>query len=339
MADDEKKLRLTLREFGLSDPAINAAWPSWWSDDAESSASAKAELRFSLARKLGLDPRSLLEDDTPRFVWRDEAKFKRLSSESDLERAAISSFGISIARALVAGSGSGTSIVGVDARRLRKSILASQHFVRLVDLLGLCWAMGIPVIHLRVFPLPAKRMSAMAVRIGERFAVLLGQDSEYPAPVAYYLAHEIGHLALGHVKDNAAIVDLQDSLESAGGEDDEERSADRYALELLTGASDPLVTTETRHFTAKQLAQNLLQTAHAVRIEPGTLALCFGHSSGDWPKAYAAMNAIYTTRQPVWQQVNQAAQRELLWSAIPDDMAAFVGAVMGGIPNDQSGRR
>jgi hypothetical protein len=67
--------------------------------------------------------------------------------------------------------------------------------------------------------------------------------------------------------------------------------------------------------------------------------LCFGHSSGDWAKAYAAMNAIYTTRQPVWRQVNQVAQQELLWSAIPDDMAAFVGAVMGGILDDQRGRR
>ena len=65
-------LRLRLRGLGLSDSAVSAAWPRWWSEDAESSASARAELRFGVARRLGLDPHSLLEDrDAPRFLWRD----------------------------------------------------------------------------------------------------------------------------------------------------------------------------------------------------------------------------------------------------------------------------
>src|SRR6266478_1051876 len=90
-----RRFRQRLRGFGFTDPAIDAAWPSWWSDEAESSFSAQTELRFSIARKLGLEPRSLLEDETePRFIWRDEARFKRLSGESDLERAGITSFGM-----------------------------------------------------------------------------------------------------------------------------------------------------------------------------------------------------------------------------------------------------
>lgn len=332
-----KKLRWILQGLGLSDSAIDAAWPGWWSDEAEISESANAELRFSLARKLGLDPRSLLEGEEPRFVWWDEGKFKRVSSESDLERAAISSFGASISRALVAATKAGHSIEGVNAQQMRDLILANEPFVRLVDLLGLCWAIGIPVIHLRVFPLPAKRMCAMAVQVGDRFAILLGKDSDYPAPIAYFLAHELGHIVLGHLEDQAAIVDLQDPLEANGDSDEEERAADRFALELLTGVSEPTVTTETRRYTATQLAQNLLATAHEVRIEPGTLALCFGHSTGDWPKAYAAMKAIYTTKQPVWSEVNQIALRQFDWTAIPEDLAFFVRAVMGGLSNGEGG--
>jgi Zn-dependent peptidase ImmA (M78 family) len=331
------KLRRNLRRFGLSDSAVNAAWPGWWGDEAEGSPSAQVELRFSLARKLGLDPRSLLEDDAPRFVWRDEGKFKRLSSESDTERAAITSFGISIARGLVAATAEGPLIEGVEAQELRNSILARQDYVRLVDLLGVCWAMGIAVIHLRVFPLTAKRMCAMSVRVGNRFAILLGQDSEYPAPICYFIAHEIGHAALGHIKNESALIDLVDPLESIDS-DHEEQAADRYALELLTGTPTPTVTTETRRFTAKQLARNLLQTAKEVRIEPGTLALCFGHSTGDWKKAYAAMKEIYSTRQPVWEQVNKIALDQLDWVAIPDDLAHFVRAVMGGMKRHEGSR-
>lgn len=337
MSQDAKNLKLSLQKLGLSDSAVYAAWPSWWSEDAERSASALTELRFSLARKLGLDPRSLLEDEEPRFVWRDEAKFKQLSSESKRDRAAICSFGVSIGRELVAATKPGPSIEGLDVRRLRESILASQPFVRFVDLLGLCWGIGIPVIHLRVFPLPAKRMCAMAVRIGDRFAILLGKDSEYPAPIAYFLAHELGHAALGHVEGNAAVVDLEDPLEAADDSDDEERAADRYALELLTGMPEPTVTTETKRFTANQLARNLLEIAGDVQIEPGTLALSFGHCTGDWEKAYAAMKAIYATKRPVWAEVNRIALKELVWASMPDDFAYFVRAVMGGVSDDEGG--
>lgn len=319
--------------MGFSDPAIEAAWPSWWSEDAEASTSAQVELRFSLSRKLGLDPRALLENDEPRFVWRD-AKFKRLSTESEVERAAMSSYGVSIGRVIIAAARQRHSIGSASAHDLRASILATQPFVRLIDLLGLCWAVGIPVIHLRVFPLTAKRMCAMAIRADSRFAILLGKDSEYPAPIAYYLAHELGHIALKHLKDGDAVVDLTDPLEAAGGADDEEQAADRYALELLTGMPKPTVSTATRRFTATQLAQNLLQTAPQVQIEPGTLALCFGHTTGEWAKANAAMKVIYAQPQPVWTEVNQVAQRELDWAVIPEDTRFFLRAVIGGLPSD-----
>ncbi len=53
------KARL-IQRTGLTDDAVTAAWPDWWGQEAEVSASANAELRFSLARKLGLDARTLL---------------------------------------------------------------------------------------------------------------------------------------------------------------------------------------------------------------------------------------------------------------------------------------
>src|SRR5262245_58890952 len=79
---DANSLKWSLQKLGFSDTAIDAAWPEWWSVDADASASANAELRFSLARKLGLDPRSLIENDEPRFVWR-EAKYKHLTGENE----------------------------------------------------------------------------------------------------------------------------------------------------------------------------------------------------------------------------------------------------------------
>lgn len=335
---DAKTLKWTLEKFGLSDPAISAAWPEWWSDDAEASASAQTELRFSLARKLGLDPKSLLEEDEPRFVWKSNAKFKHLTSESELERAALTSFGTSIARSMVVATELQGSLEGLSAGELREKILKNQKFVRLVDLLGLCWAIGIPIIYLKVFPHSAKRMCAMTARVGSRFAILLGKDAQYPAPIAYYVAHELGHIALGHLKNTEALIDLQDPLE-ADENDEEELAADRYALELLTGRPEPVVEVGAKRFTAAQLGRNLLQSSQGLRVEPGTLALCFGHSTGDWAKAYGSMGTIYTNKQQVWTEVNRLAAKQLEWSAMTDDIAMFMRAVMGGVSDDVSSSR
>ena len=326
-------LRLRLRGLGLSDSAISAAWPHWWSEDAEASASARAELRFGIARRLGLDPHSLLEQrDEPRFLWREEARFKHLSGESERERAGITSFGRAIASILVnASQPPAGDLAGVAAHDLRENILVSgQPFVTLIDLLSLSWGLAVPVVHLRVFPWPQKRMAAMTVRVGDRSSVLLGKDSSYPATIAFYLAHELGHIALQHVAADRQIVDLEDETPAADSEDQEEQEADAFALELLTGLPAPIVLpTGPGGVHGRALAHAALESAQDLRVEPGTLALCFGHSTGDWRTANAALGHIYTDAQPMWTYVNAVARQQLALGDMPVDAFAFLDAVLG----------
>jgi hypothetical protein len=326
-------LRFRLRGLGLSDNVISAAWPRWWSNNAEDSVSARAELRFGLARRLGLDPSSLLEDrDEPRFLWREEARFKHLSGETELERAGITSFGRAIASILMAGLDEPAQLLsGVPPQELRASVLASgQPFVTLADLLALSWAVGIPVVHLRVFPWPQKRMAAMTVKVGSRSAILLGKDSSYPANIAFYLAHELGHVALNHIPADGQIVDLEDEVPSPGAGDGEERDADAFALELLTGDPAPTVLPSGPGWAhGRALAQAALQAAPTLQIEPGTLALCFGHSTGDWRTTNAALGQIYSDPQPVWTYVNAIAHQQLVSADLSLDALDFLDAVMG----------
>lgn len=325
----ERDLKRRLKAIGLSEGAIAAAWPQWWSQDADASPSARLELHFSVARKLGIDPRSLLDaEGTPRFIWRDEARFKHLSGESDAERAAISSFGRALGALLVAGATPLIDSRGADAASLRNVVLQHQPFVRLSDLLSVCWSIGTPAVHLRVFPRPQKRMAAMAVRVGGHGAILLAKDSSYPAHVAFYLAHELGHLLLGHLDREAAIVDLEST--HLGTDDDmEEREADRFALELLTGTPDPRVLPTHHRYNAPALAAAVLDAGPQMRVEPGTLALCFGFTTQNWPVVKAAMRFIYQQAKPVWKEVNAIARRELDFTRIPEDAHAFIDSVLG----------
>ncbi|MBZ5670950.1 MAG: hypothetical protein LAO04_14630 [Acidobacteriia bacterium] len=328
MKDNASRLKWRLRQIGLGAPAINAAWPTWWSDAAEASASAQTELRFSLARKLGLDPRSLLEDDEqPRFIWRDEARFKHLSGESVLELSAIASFGTALARYLVSATAAPTPGAAWTSTSLRRAILRRQPYVRLVDLLAVCWSFGIPAVHLRIFPCERKRMAAMAVRVGGRNAIMLGKDAVYPPHVAFYLAHELGHVGLGHLSRGLAVVDF-DSPRLSSPDDPEEVAADRFALELLTGLHEPKVLPQSG-YSAVELARVALDASHHLKIEPGTLALCFGYSTGHWASANAALRRIYSKRQPVWVGINKLALNQLSLDLIPDDARAYLRSVLG----------
>jgi len=328
--DNASQLKKRLTNVGLSDAAINAAWPDWWSDAASDSASAQTELRFSIARKLGLDPRSLLEDNQePRFIWRDEARFKHLSGEGQLERSAITSFGTALGRFLAASTSVVASLPNFDAIELRKLILREQRYVRLLDLLSVCWSIGIPVVHLRVFPTLRKRMAAMSVQIDRRNVILMSKDSMYPPHVAFYLAHELAHVALGHLSKDSAIVDLETAALSAPGDDPDDVAADRFALQLLTGLTEPKVLSKSKTYNANQLAHAVLNAASELRIEPGTLALCFGYSTGQWAKTNAAIKRVYSSPMPVWSEINKVAMDHLDLNLIPDDARSYVRAALG----------
>jgi Zn-dependent peptidase ImmA (M78 family) len=330
LTDYSHRFKRVLKKAGLGDSAIEAAWPSWWTEEAADSASAKAELRFSIARKLGLDPRSLLEDaEEPTFIWKDEAHFKNLTAESPRERAAITSFGMSVAGILVEAAPAYERIEGLQAKDLRAAILNQYQYVRLADLLSLCWQLGLPVVYQRVFPLRAKRAYAMSVRIRNRFAILLGKEAGYPALAAFYLAHELGHIATKHLSTQTALVDLTiQALTSSS--DLQETEANRFALELLTGSPSIAVTSKAKRPGPQQLAQTALAASKDLGIEPGTLALCYGYNEDMWETAVGALKYIYKPAGPLWRNVNQFARSKLDLTRIPTDSASFIEAILGG---------
>ncbi len=332
LKEDAATFRKRLSNLGLSDSVINAAWPTWWSDDAEASSSARAELRYSLARKLGLEPHSLLEDqEAPRFVWKEPAQFKHLSGETDVEKWALTSFGTALGKILLLGTPIPEFQAARTALEFRAAILGSQTYVRLVDLLSLCWTIGIPTVHLRVFPLSRKRMAAMSVHAGKGYAILLGKDAVYPPQIAFYLAHELAHIFLGHVKPNEVLVDLEedDPSDLRKEEDSDEIAADAFAMELLTGFPEPQVVPIGPGAGARSLAKAAMDAAPHVQIEPGTLALCFGYSTGDWATAMGALRHIYGPPKDVWQEVNNIALNQLSLSAIPTDVNFYLRNVLG----------
>ncbi|MFN3514600.1 MAG: ImmA/IrrE family metallo-endopeptidase [Phenylobacterium sp.] len=327
MANDSKQLIAELRRAGFSTAAIQAAWPSWWTEEADASPSGRAELRFALARRLGLEPKPLLGERVE-FVWNDEARFKHLSVEDGTTRAALTSFGVSVGRLLLQAVPR-VSLASASAEQLRNAILTNQPFVDLTSLVATCWGLGVPVIHLRVLPLEAKSMHAMVVGVDGRFAVLLARDASYPAPVAFTLAHELGHVLCGHLAGAPALVDVEDPA-FALERDEQEMEADCFALTLLTGSSNPDIQTNVEEFNAPTLAGAVLKASAEYGVEPGTLALCLAYRRKNWPVAMSALRFIYSQPRPIWQHINGIANSQLDWSALSEEGADYLQNVMGG---------
>ena len=332
MKTDSQSFREELQGLGISKEALEAVWPKWWSDEADGSVSAQAEMRFSVARRLGLTPKSVIGEDQPEFVWRHDAKFKGLSAYGGDEEAALTSFGIAFGRHLEKGVSRPSKQPEElsAARDVRNAVLGRSPFVSLPDVCAVCWGFGIPVVHLRVFPLSAKNMVAMAIKTIEGFAILVGKDSRFPAPTAFHVAHELGHIAAGHLAGVSALVDLEVTIEKSE-KDKEEVEADEYALELLTGQRNPSLQFDTPPKNGLELANAVGKAASDRRIEPGTLALCYGYQTNDWKTAYAALNHIYSSKHDVWRFLNLTASKQLDWSAYREDEASYIKAVMGAV--------
>lgn len=319
------------KSTGLSESVINAAWPTWWSDAAQHSPSAQAELKFSLARKLGLDPMSLISDK-PKFMWSKNAKFKSFSGDTLNESPAISSFGVSLSKLLFQATPESRSLRGYSATEIREALLANTeyNFIQLPDLLSLLWGVGIPVVHLRLFPLAAKRMSAMCVGANGRSAILLAKDASYPASITFFLAHELAHIILGHLPDEGVVIDIDDTdQQQMSIKDEEEREADRFALELLTGDPDFEVLKVGHGDNAKELAEKALTASQLRAVEPGAILMSYGYSTGEWAVVNSAMKYVYQQGRPVWQVINTLAMSQLDIEALSDDNNAYLMAVLG----------
>jgi hypothetical protein len=324
MERDATRLRRLLLDAELTGKVVDAAWPGWWDAGKDDEPAAREALRHSLAQRLGLSSKSLMGDRVE-FVWRDEARFKHLKAQGPAQLAALTSFGMAVGSYLLRAAPA-MQPPWLDAAQLRTALLELDPWVGLSGLVGTAWELGIPIVHLRVFPLAAKGMQAMVVTDEGRHAILLGRDASYPAPVAFTVAHEIGHIACGHLGAASALVDFEWENDER---DIQETEADRFALELLTGTAEPLIDPGAARFTGEALAKAAMSAGKLHRIEPGTLVLVLAHRYGCWPAANEALSRIYDQPRPIWAEINRVAVERLSRARLDEDAREFLWRVLG----------
>jgi len=151
-----------------------------------------------------------------------------------------------------------------DASELRKQLLIGKKWITFEDLLTHVSMLGIPVIHLQHLPSKAKKMDGLAFEQNGRPVIVLTQN--HPHGYALFdLMHELGHITLGHVTAEHAIVDQKIDAEA---DDEDERTANRFALELLTGDPECKIVSTGRNLNANELAGAALHYGEKNQIDP-----------------------------------------------------------------------
>lgn len=313
-----------LRAVGLTRPYVRRMiLPEWWNDRIADNPAGYAEGLTFLSRHLGLDLESLRDPAVPvGFRHFGICKFKksRDTTEGDL----------ALARAMATRSAQLAEVATMEpcqplpasAAQIRREILGQgEPWVALGNLIDYCWSLGIPVIHLSSFP-EAKRPDGLSARINGRPVIVLCKKDHRSAWLLFILAHELGHIALGHIEGDGVLID--ESM-AKNAQDQEEADANAFAIELLTGDSEERFYPSGRWPNAKELAGVALQIGRQRRIDPGHLVLNYAHTMGVrfWPVANAALALIEPSTDAL-KMVRQKMAAHLDWSSLPEDSSEFL---------------
>jgi len=117
--------------------------------------------------------------------------------------------------------------VPIDARELRSAALDGAGHLTLISLLQWAWAAGMPVVPI----LGRGAFAAASWSVAQRPVIVLKDSRPFAAFWLFDLAHELGHIARGHVRESG-VVDI-DSPAPARSSDSQEEEANQFALELL----------------------------------------------------------------------------------------------------------
>jgi Zn-dependent peptidase ImmA (M78 family) len=262
--------------------------PAWWDDEMAQTGSGLQQAQMFFARAFHLDLASVAQPRGAIAFQESQRKFKlsRNVAESDVSVSAY--FANAMANLALAGFAAVQKKVPKDPIELRAEILEKHACVSLNALLQWCAGAGIPVLH--IDKLPGKKMTGLVVREGERFAIVLSRKGT-PAHLLFHLAHELGHIANGHLTGNGFVLD--EKIGDADAADADEKEADAYAIRLLNGREvsyKPAARTVIRSGTA--LYKAALPKATAERIDVGHIILNYGNSMQAPALATMALKSI-----------------------------------------------
>lgn len=275
-----------LNAAGIGTGFARKALPAWWDNAVALTPSGLQQAQMYFARAFNIDLASLAQPKGVLQFLGAERKFKLSKNVAEQDVSTSAHFATAMAKVALKGFGKAQTTVPVDPIALRAELLKNHSCVSMTALLAWCAAAGIPVLH--IDKLPGKKMTGLVVREDDRFAIVLSKKNT-PSHHVFHLAHELGHIALGHLQGNGFVAD--ESIGGADTLDADEKEADAYAIRLLNG-KDAAYHARTALHSGKQLYTAALATAKLEKIDVGHIILNYGFAQKNMGLAHTALKHI-----------------------------------------------
>jgi len=309
----------------------NNVLPDWWDDSLAANPANRAAAELAVARLLGLDMAEL-GDPTSSITLPGVENF-RLKCRSGARPEDVRPAVIVAKKLAEVVAGALKEVVdfqGLEAAsEIRREILTNSGMANLQSLLAFCWAHGVAVIHVMPTRLPGSRhFDGLACYVGTRPVIILGSGKDSPPWLAFHLAHELGHVCCGHVK--PGDKPLVESDLGPAKDDQQERVADRFATEVLTGKPELELRLSGKPFPAK-LATASARFGREHLIDPGTVSLLCARSGEFWAHAQSALKILGVSTGGQDMVSSMLAQR-LDLDSVPESMGRLLSCLsMAGV--------
>ncbi len=330
-----------LAKVGYGKPFVDAnpVLPSWWDEEMGESQAGFEMTVGLLATRLGLTHESL-RDPRADLVFRHDApvRFKLKNGTVSEEVSASQTFAVQVARLVLKGvpdlkGTSGREPMAAAAIQIRDYVLGEDvPWIDLDALLRWAWGVGIPVVHVDCRRIKGRTMEAMAVRVDGRYAIVLSLNHRSRARLLFHLAHELGHVMLGHLDHDGVIAD-EGIADGAQGDvvdqDDQEREANAFAVELLTGEARTVYKLGAKART-ETLINNAVAKAERDRVHPASIVMLntqylrneMPHIN-PWGRASRALRDLEPDSDAPYE-INQVLQETLQWDRLSEDQVEYL---------------
>lgn len=305
-----------IKKAGFNQSYINSVLPDWWDDSLADTPAGKQYARLRLARIFSLSPESLSDNsENVSFSFNGYHQFKHRTDLNKDDLTVATAIAYSAARVVSANFRTAYNpAVKLNWETVRTQLLKTSPYVTLPSLIGFCHRSGIPVVHISNFPKKVKKMAGMALMCHGRPVIVLTQRREY-GYMLFDLAHELGHIAKGHLASSDASVFIDSQIDSKDTAD-LEGEANRYAFGLLTGQESLNIQLSKKYSVAeyKELACDAKNYGEQNAVDPTHVVLNYGFNSKSWPVAAYALKELCHNKP-----VDQEIVHELLMDNIDTD--------------------
>ncbi|EGT4448148.1 ImmA/IrrE family metallo-endopeptidase [Cronobacter malonaticus] len=303
-----------ISKAGFNYAFISKVLPAWWDDSLADTPSGKQYASLHLARVFSLSPESLKDSsESASFSLGGNHRFKHRVNlgEEDLNVATA----VAYSAARIAAENFKIPYAAhadLSWQTIREKLLQDKKWVDLSSLIGFCHSVGIPIVYIKNFPTGAAKMAGLALIVSNRPVIVLSQVKTHGF-MLFDLAHELGHIAKGHLNDQNGGVHVDRKIE-AQSTDDLEAEANRYAFGLIGGKESLSIAPTRGYLTGPRLAEAALAYGGKHGIEPTHVALNYGHNLGHWGVAVNAVKSICAG-----QPTDQSVVKQLMMDAIDNE--------------------